>query len=104
MENILVINLNKQIMIFRFYSNHTVTNRVTVVGEFDGDLLKISVARCSNKDQFRKKKGRAIAENRLRGGYLHDTIRVSEEEKNLQTFLKEAVKVEKVYRENASLV
>ena len=51
---------------FRFYTKPGETkNRVSIVGEHSEGMLKIAVARCSEKDQFFKKKGRAIAEKRL---------------------------------------
>ena len=39
--------------------------RVTLVGEFSNETLKIAAARCSKKDQFARKKGVKIAEGRL---------------------------------------
>lgn len=56
---------------FRFYSNPTCKNRVTVVGTHSEGVLKIAVARCSKKDSFIKKKGRMIAEGRLAANKLH---------------------------------
>ena len=53
---------------FRFYSNPMQSNRVSVVGQYDNNILSIAVARCSNKDNFIRKKGRMIAEGRLRKG------------------------------------
>jgi len=53
---------------FRFYSTHTDPVRVTVVGEHSEGVLKIAVSRCSNKDNFYRKKGRLIAEDRLHKG------------------------------------
>ena len=55
---------------FRFYSKDDVKNRVTVVGEHKDGLLKVAVARCSDLDRFDRKKGRMIAEGRLRVGKL----------------------------------
>ena len=63
---------------YRFYSNPTDTSkvRVSVVGEYSHEdgILKIAVSRCSKKDSFIKKKGRAIAEGRLYKGKLYDKI------------------------------
>lgn len=51
---------------FRFYESPTHgRSRVTVVGKHEDNKLSIAVARCSSKDQFIRKKGRAIAEERL---------------------------------------
>jgi hypothetical protein len=50
---------------FRYYSPHNTSCRVTVVGEHNDGVLNIAVARCSKKDNFNKKIGRNIAEGRL---------------------------------------
>ena len=57
----------------RFYSLPTDKNRVAVVGECKDGVLKVAVARCSKKDSFIRKKGRAIAEGRLLKGKLHSS-------------------------------
>ena len=61
---------------FRFYSNPANSRRVAVVGSHENGILKIAVAICSPKDQFRRKKGRMIAEGRLKANklYLHMPI------------------------------
>lgn len=51
---------------YRFYSSPHDTNRVSVVGQYAGGVLKMAAARCSSKDHFVRKIGRAIAEGRLR--------------------------------------
>lgn len=40
-------------------------NRVTVVGHYKDDALRIAVARCSSKDTFSRKEGAEIALTRL---------------------------------------
>ena len=60
-------------LLYRFYSNSK-KNRVTVVGACNNGYLKIATARCSNKDQFVRRKGRAIAEGRLLKGKLFTSI------------------------------
>ena len=53
---------------FTFYSKQSTNNRnerATFVGDFAEGMLKISVARCSKKDQFARKKGFKIAEGRF---------------------------------------
>lgn len=59
---------------FRFYSNPAERERISVVGEHSEGVLKLAVARCSRKDNFYRKKGRAIAEGRLAKGKLHSAI------------------------------
>lgn len=59
---------------YRYYSKPIQNHRVTVVGEHQGGVLKLASACCSNKDQFIKKKGRAIAEGRLHKNKLFDTV------------------------------
>lgn len=57
---------------FRFYSNPEETkNRVTVIGEHSEGMLNIAIAVCSKKDNFYRKKGRAIAEGRLKKGKFY---------------------------------
>ena len=53
---------------YTFYSKQSTKNRnerATFVGDFSEGILKISVARCSKKDQFARHKGRQIAEGRF---------------------------------------
>lgn len=52
-------------MIYRFYSKPILNVRVFIIGEWKDSILKIAVARCSHKDQFVRKTGRDIAEERL---------------------------------------
>ena len=56
---------------YHFYSNSTDGNRVSVAGQHSEGVLKLAVSRCSNKDNFVRKKGRLIAEGRLLKGKLH---------------------------------
>lgn len=53
-----------------FHSRHD-RNRVTVVGEQreNGEFV-FAAARCSNKDNFSRKRGRKIAEGRLAKGHI----------------------------------
>lgn len=65
-------------MIYRFYSNPIQYKaRITVVGEWNKEetTFKFSVARCSEKDQFIRKKGRMIAEGRLKKDKIYLTIK-----------------------------
>jgi hypothetical protein len=74
---------------FRFYSKPSNTQaRVAVVGEHSEGVLKIAVARCSVKDHFIKKKGRAIAEGRLHKNKLYDEIKM--EKCEIKDFIKVA--------------
>jgi hypothetical protein len=62
-------------MVFRFYSNTEEGKpRITVVAEHSAGMLKVAVARCSNKDHFIRKKGRMIAEGRLAKDKLFTTV------------------------------
>jgi hypothetical protein len=71
---------------YRFYSSPSESSkvRVTVVGEYDvkDHALKIAVARCGRKDNFIKKKGRAIAEGRLVKNKLYYTYDVTKAPKS----------------------
>jgi hypothetical protein len=72
---------------FRFYSNAG-SGRVSVVAEHSEGMLKIAVARCSHKDNFIRRKGRAIAEGRLEKGKLYSSIPMKE--CDIQTFIHHA--------------
>lgn len=50
---------------------------VTVVGEYQDGQLSVATARCSKKDSFNRKKGRKIAEGRLKAGVLFDVYEFS---------------------------
>lgn len=50
---------------YRYYSSPNDTNRVSVVGQYAGGVLKMAAARCSSRDHFVRKIGRKIAEGRL---------------------------------------
>lgn len=77
---------------FRFYSDPIETGkganpatgrkakivRITVVGKHENGKLSLAVARCSKKDCFVKKTGRAIAEGRLAKGKTFVTIPMDE--------------------------
>ena len=67
--------------IYRYYSKPDILNRVTVVGERDGDNLYLSAARCSHLDIFCRKTGRSIAEGRLSKKLYCDVRNVSLEKK-----------------------
>lgn len=75
---------------YRFYSSPEQEVRVSVVGEFKNGILGLAVARCSKKDSFIRKKGRAIAEGRLNKGKLYKAIFM--EECDSPTFVEEAKK------------
>jgi hypothetical protein len=65
--------------LFRFYSKPADSKiRVAVVGEYSKKVLKIAVARCSKKDSFIRKKGKAIAEGRLAKGKIHSSYKLEE--------------------------
>lgn len=59
---------------YRYYSNPINGHRVTVVGEFKDGVLSLATSCCSKKDQFMRKKGRAIAEGRLAKSKLADKV------------------------------
>lgn len=61
---------------FRFHSRPVENTRVrvTVVGEFSEGKLKMAVSRCGKKDNFSRKRGRAIAEGRLKKGLTYRSI------------------------------
>jgi len=64
---------------YRFYSKpETGKARVTIVAEFKNNHLNLSAARCSRKDRFMKKKGRAIAESRLKNNYFYKSLQLTE--------------------------
>ena len=63
---------------FRFYSKADETkNRVSVVGECTDGTLKIAVSRCSSKDNFVRKKGRELAETRLKTGNVYFQVQAN---------------------------
>lgn len=59
---------------YRFYSSPYGTSRVSVVGNHENGVLQVAVARCSEKDNFIRKKGRMIAEGRLRKGKIYRNV------------------------------
>ena len=61
---------------FRFYSNNI--PRSVIVAQYSEGMLKIAVSRCSKKDNFIRKKGRAIAEGRLQKGKIYAKVNMPE--------------------------
>jgi len=61
-------------MTYRFYSSPAEKVRISVVGQYEEGILKIAVARCSKKDTFIRRKGRAIAEGRLFKNKLYTAV------------------------------
>ena len=61
-------------MRFHYYTAPTDKNRVSVAGEFNDGILRIAVARTSNRDAFCREKGRTIAEGRLVKGRTYKSI------------------------------
>lgn len=53
---------------FRYYSKGK--NRCAIVAQQKGDKLVFAASRCSDKDPFNRKIGRAIAEGRLQTGRI----------------------------------
>lgn len=62
---------------FRFYSNPINGTRVAIVGIHSEGVLKLAAARCSKRDEFRRAKGRAIAEGRLQKNKLYSSTELS---------------------------
>lgn len=88
---------------FRCYSNVDPDSkiRVSVVAEHTEGVLKIAVSRCSAKDQFIKKKGRAIAEGRLLKGKLYKIIPM--QECKVKDFMKVAEEVFKEVKKSGQI-
>ena len=63
-------------MIYRFYSSPEHKNRVAVIGEYAEGQLTLAVSRCSDKDNFVRKKGRFIAEGRLKKGKIYGIVTI----------------------------
>lgn len=63
---------------YHFYSKPEFNVRVAIVGQYNNGVLKLAASRCSRKDQFVKRKGRAIAEGRLAKNKLCKEITLSE--------------------------
>lgn len=74
---------------YRFYSRHEESNpvRVTVVGTYTEGVLKLAVARCSDKDRFVRKYGRARAESRLQKGHLYREMNLNKPDLSPKEFL-----------------
>ncbi len=86
---------------FRYYqrSNEDSPNtiNVSIAAEHKEGVLKIAVARCSNKDNFIKKKGRLIAENRLAKDLTYKEVPLDNCE--IKDFIDLAMKVAKEVEE-----
>lgn len=68
-------------------------SRVTVAGEYADGMLFLSAARCSRKDQFRRKIGRLIAGGRLNKGQFFQVYELEEGQKaDHKTFIDAATK------------
>lgn len=66
-------------MIYIFYSKVEKNQpRVTVAGFVKDNVLYTAVARCSKKDQFVRKIGRAIATGRLRKHIYYNLIPITD--------------------------
>lgn len=74
---------------FRFYSKADETGgiRVAIVGQHVDGKLRLAASRCSSKDNFSKKTGRAIAEGRLNKGKIYKELEISAENCNIETFV-----------------
>ena len=87
----------------RFYSRPQETKvRVSIVGEYSEGVLKIAVARCSNKDNFHKKKGRMIAEGRLAKNKLFDIIKM--QDCSIRKFVEIAKKISQTVANNPEAI
>lgn len=75
---------------FRFYSKAEETGgvRVAIVGRHIDGKLQLAASRCSSKDNFSKKTGRAIAEGRLNKGKTYKELSV--EDCTIETFVSQA--------------
>lgn len=84
----------------RFYSNPTLGHRMSIVGEFKDETLKIAIAVTNKNEVFVRKIGRAIAEGRLLKGKLHSTMSFPGKEKlTSEEFVQiaEVIAVEKIH-------
>lgn len=63
--------------IYHYYSPDVFPNRVSFAGYYDGDILKIAVSRCGDKDIFIRKKGKLITETRLKSGEIFAEIKTA---------------------------
>lgn len=59
------------------YHSKSTQNRVTIVGEFENNELRVAVARCSSNDNFCRRVGRELATNRLKNGEMYMTIKTT---------------------------
>jgi len=51
--------------------------RVCIMGVFEGDAFVFTVARCSEKDNYSKARGRRICEDRYSRGVIHHSVSAS---------------------------
>lgn len=82
-------------MNYTFYSKEA--PRVTVVGNYINGRLNIAAAKCSKKDQFVRKIGRAIASGRLLKNKLQVSINLPT--CDIVTFLNYAKEISTNYKE-----
>lgn len=81
-------------MIYIFYSKVEKNQpRVTVAGLVKDNVLYTAVARCSKKDQFVRKIGRAIATGRLQKNIYYNSIPITDTTKANKLFVEVAKKV-----------
>lgn len=88
--------------IYRYYSHPYYGNRVSVVGKFQDNQLKLAVSRCSNSDNFSKAIGRGLAEKRLKDNNLIAIFPMKE--CSIKTFRDLADFVADMIRANPSLI
>ena len=84
----------------RFYSNPTLGHRMSIVGEFQNETLKIAIAITNKNEVFIRKIGRAIAEGRLAKGKLYATLDFPGKEKlTSEEFvtIAEVIAIEKIH-------
>lgn len=93
---------------YRFYSSPTNKVRVCVVGKVEtipnGNVLSVAVSRCSEKDPFIKKKGRAIAEGRLMKNKTYCKVRVPDNQVTSEQFIEIAKIVSEVVIKSKEVV
>lgn len=88
---------------YRFYSKpEEGKQRVTIVAEFKDNTLNIAAARCSKKDRFIKRKGRAVAESRLKNNYFYRSLQL--EKCDVKTFFEIAQKEASLIAQDARIL
>lgn len=82
---------------FFFYSDHNLSNRVTVCGIYENGSLRFSAARTSDNDKFVRKIGRAKARGRA---VSHPIVTVGavQEETLIKTFNEHAKRIANIVR------